>query len=197
MHLWGRTWSQVELKQRVGSLSQLGGITRFEYCDGKAKRVTALRVRTASCLEFTVVPEKDLDIFEAAYQGRSLCWHSPAGIVHPAYYDDRNVQWLKRFAGGLLTTCGNGYAGPPCEDQGEELGLHGAISNTSAEQVNWREEWKDDELLLTISGKVRENRVFGTNLFMHRTIQTSLAGRSLRLTDRIENEGSEDAHLSL
>ena len=183
--------------KRTGALSQLGGITRFEYCDGNARGVTALRVRTASGLEFSVLPEKGLDIFEAAYLGRSLCWHSPAGVVHPAYYDSRNLQWLKTFAGGLLTTCGLATAGHPCEDQGEQLGLHGAISNTPAEQVSWREEWKDDELLLTIEGKVRESRLFGPNLVMRRTIQTSLAGRFLRLSDRIENEGSEDVPLML
>jgi len=197
MQLWGRSWSKAELMQRAGALAQLGGITRFEYCDGKAKGVTALRVRTATGLEFTVLPEKGLDIFEAAYKGRSLCWHSPAGVVHPAYYDSRNVEWLKTFAGGLLTTCGLATAGYPCEDQGEQLGLHGAISNTPAEHVSWSEEWKDDELLLTIEGRVREARLFGPNLAMRRTIHTSLAGRFLRLSDCIENEGGEDAPLML
>jgi len=66
MHLWGKNWTRAELHQRIGALSQLGGITRFEYCDGKAKGVTALRVKTASGLEFTVLPEKGLDLFEAA-----------------------------------------------------------------------------------------------------------------------------------
>jgi hypothetical protein len=69
MYLWGRDWSRSELEQRIGSLSQLGGITRFEYCDGKARGVTALRVRTASGFEFSVLPERGLDIFEATYQG--------------------------------------------------------------------------------------------------------------------------------
>lgn len=195
MQLWGRSWSKAELMQRAGALTQLGGITRFEYCDGKAKGVTALRVKTAAGLEFTVLPEKGLSIFEAAYQGRSLCWHSSTGVVHPAYYDSQNIQWLKTFDGGLLTTCGLAAAGQPCEDQGEQLGLHGAISNIAAEHVSWREEWKDDELLLTIEGRVRESHLFGPNLTMRRVIQTSLAGRFLRLSDCIENEGGEDAPL--
>ena len=195
MHLWKRDWSRAELIKRVGALSQLGGITRFEYCDGKAKGVTALRVRTAAGLEFSVLPEKGLDVFEAAYRGRSLAWHSPAGVVHPAYYDSRNVEWLKAFAGGMVTTCGSATAGPPSEDQGEEFGLHGAISNTPAEHVNWFEEWKDNELLLTIQGNIRESGVFSPNLVTHRTIQTSLAARSFCLTDRVENEGSADAPL--
>jgi hypothetical protein len=195
MQLWGREWSRAELNKRVGAISQLGGITCFEYRDGKARGVTALRVRTAAGLEFSVLPEKGLDIFEAAYLGRSLAWHSPAGVVHPAYYDSRNVQWLKTFAGGMVTTCGSITAGPPSEDQGEECGLHGAVSNTPAEHVNWFEEWKGDELLLTVSGKVKESSVFGPNLVTHRTIQTSLDARSFCLSDRVENDGSVDAPL--
>ncbi len=195
MHLWGRDWSRAELRKRVGALSQLGGITRFEYSDGKAKGVTALRVRTAAGLEFSVLPEKGLDVFEATYLGRSLTWHSPAGVVHPAYYDFRGVQWLKTFAGGLVTTCGSSSAGLPSEDQGEEFGLHGAVSNTAAEHVNYFEEWQDDELLLTITGTVRESSVFGPNLVTHRTIQTSLSGRSISLTDRVENQGYDSAPL--
>jgi hypothetical protein len=190
MFLWGRNWSRTELAERIGALSQLGGITHFEYCDGKARGVTALRVKTASGFEFSVLPERGLDIFEASYQGRSLCWHSPVGVTHPSYYDPRGLEWLKSFTGGLVTTCGLSTAGSPCEDQGEQLGLHGSISNTPAEQVNWWEEWENDELLLTISGKVRESRVFGPNLVVNRTIKTSLGGRSLRLHDRIVNEGS-------
>jgi hypothetical protein len=195
MHLWGKNWSRAELSKRVGALSQLGGITRFEYSDGKAKGVTALRLRTAAGLEFSVLPEKGLDVFEAAYLGKSLAWHSPAGVVHPASYDFRGVQWLKTFAGGLVTTCGSSSAGLPSEDQGEEFGLHGAFSNTPAEQVNCFEEWQDDELLLTISGSVRESSVFGPNLLTRRTIQTSLAGRSISLTDRVENQGYEPTPL--
>jgi hypothetical protein len=190
MYLWGRDWSRSELEQRIGSLSQLGGIARFEYCDGKARGVTALRVKTASGFEFSVLPERGLDIFEATYQGRSLSWHSPVGVMHPGYYDPRGLEWLKTFAGGLLTSCGLSAAGSPSEDHGEQLGLHGSISTTPAEQVNWWQEWENDELLMTISGKIREARVFGPNLVANRTIKSSLAGRFIRLEDRIVNEGN-------
>jgi hypothetical protein len=195
MILWGRQWSRTELLERVGTISQLGGISHFEYCDGKAKGVTALRIRTAAGLDFSVLPEKGMDIVEAAYKGMSLSWHSPAGVVHPAYYDCRDTQWLKTFPGGLVGTCGSTTAGSPSEDQGEQLGLHGAIANIPAEHVHWSEDWKDDELLLTVSGKVREARVFGPNLVMNRTIRTSLAGRSIQLRDHFVNEGYAEVPL--
>lgn len=189
MFLWGREWSRDELMKRVGSLSQLGGISHFEYCDGKAKGVTALRVRTAAGLDFSLLPEKGMDIVEAAYKGMSLSWHSPAAVVHPSYYDCRDLQWLKTFPGGLVGTCGSSTAGSPSEDQGEQLGLHGAIANTAAEHVQWSEEWENDELLMVINGRVREASVFGPNLVMNRTVRTSLSSRSIQLLDRFVNEG--------
>lgn len=197
MLLWGKTWTRAELMKRVGSVSQLGGITPFEYREGKAKGVTGLRVRTAASLEFCVLPERGMDIVEASYLGRSLCYHSPVGVVHPAYYDCRDIQWLKTFPGGLLTTCGITTAGAPSEDEGESLGLHGAISNTPAEHVLWRQEWQEDELLLTIQGSVREGWTFGPNLVLNRTIQASLSGRSIKLHDVVCNEGFQDTPLMI
>lgn len=184
-----RRWSRRELCERIGSLSQVGGITSLTYNEGRSKGVSALRVRTAAGLEFWISPDKGMDIVEASYLGRSLCWHSPNGVVHPAYYDARDIQWLKTFPGGLVATCGLTTAGLPSEDDGEQLGLHGSISNTAAEQVNWQEHWEGDDCLLSISGTVREVRVHGPNLLMKRTITTSLARRAFSLRDVVENQG--------
>ena len=46
MQLWNRQWTRKELIERVGALSQLGGISHLEYSDGKAKGVSALRPDT-------------------------------------------------------------------------------------------------------------------------------------------------------
>jgi len=197
MQLWGREWSRRELLERVGSISQLGGITPFEYSQGKAKGVGAIRVRTAAGLEFSILPEKGLDIFEASYRSRSLCWHSPAGVVHPAFYDARDVQWLKTFPGGLVSTCGLRSAGSPGEDQGEALGLHGAIGNTPAENVAWQEEWQGEDCRLRVSGTVREARVHGENLLLRRSVETSLGTRVVRVQDSVENQGTQATPLML
>jgi hypothetical protein len=197
MRLWGREWTRPELLDRVGSLSQLGGITAFEYSQGKAKGVGTIRVRTAAGLEFSVLPEKGMDIFEANYQGRSLSWLSPVGVVHPSYFDARDIQWLKTFPGGLVSTCGLTSAGSPSEDQGEQLGLHGTIANTPAESVAWDEDWSGDDCVLRVSGVVREARVHGQNLLLRRTIETSLASRAISIRDSVENLGFQATPLML
>jgi hypothetical protein len=138
-----------------------------------------------------------MDIFEASFLGRSLCWHSPNGMVHPSYYSNRNAEWLKTFAGGLLCTCGLSTAGAPSVDDGEILGQHGPISNTPAENVAWSEKWEGDDCVLTISGKVRETSVLGHNLLLERTISTSLNSTSLSIHDMIENQGFRDSPLMI
>ncbi len=187
--------SREFLLERTGRLSQIGGISHFIHGEGKAKGVSTLRVRTARGLEFWVVPDKGMDVFEASFLGKSLSWHSPNGIVHPSYYSNRDMEWLKIFAGGLLCTCGLTTVGSPSEDNGERLGLHGPISNTPAEHVNWSEDWQGDDCVLTVSGKVRQSSVLGHNLLLERTITTSLKSLSFSLHDVIENQGFQDSPL--
>lgn len=187
--------SREFLLERVGRLSQLGGISHFTHEDGKAKGVSTLRVHTARGLEFWVVPDKGMDIFEASFLGKSLSWHSPNGVVHPAYYSNREAEWLKTFAGGLLCTCGLTTVGVPSVDNGEGLGLHGPISNTPAENVNWSEDWEGDDCELTVSGKVRQSSVHGHNLLLERAISTSLKSVSFSVHDVIENQGFQKSPL--
>jgi galactose mutarotase-like enzyme len=195
MLLSDRNWTRQELLDRIGRLSQLGGITRYEYVEGKAKGVSALSVRTAAGLVFEVIPDKCLDIVAASYLGKSLSWHSPVGIVHPAFYDSHGIQWVKTFAGGLLTTCGFYSAGFPTNDNGEELGLHGAASNIPAEHVSWNEQWEGDECTLTITGTVRETWVHGPNLLLTRTYSVPLNGSAISVRDRVENQGMRETPL--
>lgn len=186
-----------ELLRHIGRLSQAGGITPFQHADGRAKGTSTLRVKTAAGLEFWVVPDRGMDIYEANYRGMSLCWHSPQGVVHPAYYSSRGLEWLKTFSGGLLTTCGLTMAGAPSKDDGEELGLHGPISTTPAEQVRWSERWVEDDCLFTIAGNMRESSVHGPNLLLERRITTSLKSATFEIEDLVSNEGVRTTPLML
>jgi len=126
-----------------------------------------------------------------------LCWHSPTGLVHPSYYSSRGLDWLETFAGGLLTTCGLTTVGVPSTDAGQELGLHGSISNTSAEHVSWTETWKDNDCHFVIKGSVRETSVHGPNMLLDRTISTTLHSKSLTIEDTVENQGVRNTPLML
>lgn len=187
-NLFGLTLARQDLLRHVGSLRQVAGVERFTYTDGPAAGVEAVRVWTGGGLDYTVLPGRGLDIAEASYQGIPLAWLSPTGPAHPAFHEARGLGWLRSFHGGLLTGCGLTQAGPPGEDQGEELGLHGRLSNTPAAEVAAGGDWADGDYVLSVSGLVREARVFGENLVLRRRIVSTLGGRSIRIQDEVRNE---------
>ncbi len=186
-----------EVEKRIGHLSQIGGLKPYTLTDGRAAGIRAVDFRTTRGLEFTVLLDRAMDISEARCKGMSLCWRSCAGDVAPAFYDPRGQEWLRTFFGGLLTTCGLTQVGSPCTDEGEELGLHGRISCAPAEGVACSQEWAGDQLELKVSGMMREARLFGQHLEMHRTISARGDGAGFALRDRIVNAGARRSPVML
>ncbi len=190
--LFGKAYSRKDLLQRTGDISQIAGVSRSHLVGGKAQGVEALEFRTGGGLAFVALAGRCLDIARAEYQGVPLAWLSPTGIVSAEYYDPRQKEWLRSFFGGLLTTCGLTQVGSPCVDQGEELGLHGRISNTPAEDVNAGGRWEGDEYLLWAHGTMREVRALHENLRLDRGISTYLGSRSLSIRDTVTNMGERE-----
>ena len=142
-------------------------------------------------LRFQVNADRTLDLSYCEFEGLPLAWRSPAGDVHPAYYEPAGLGWLRSFAGGLLTTCGLDQFGSPSEDGETALGLHGRISNTPADQVNHRAYWDGEAYQLEINGEIRQAALFGENLVLRRQIRTSLGSNCIRIDDVVTNEGFE------
>jgi hypothetical protein len=128
-----------------------------------------------------------MDIVWAEHNGRSLCWNSSTGVVHPAFYEEGNFGWLRGFGGGLLTTCGLSSFGPACEDEGEFYGIHDRASYLPASNVQTGETWHGDECEIWCSAQVRQTRVFGPNLLLTRRITTHL-GSNKTLSARPHRE---------
>ncbi len=110
-------------------------------------------------------------------------------MVHPAFYDPRGLEWLRSFHGGLMVGCGPDNVGVPCVDQGEELGLHGRLSNTPAELLSYGGQWEGDEYTMWVEGQMRHFKVFGANLALRRKISARLGGDQLRIEDTVANRG--------
>lgn len=187
--LFGRNWTRHELMERVGDISQLGGIRTVTLNDGNENGVRAVEVRTGTGFRFTVLLDRGMDISEADYAGRSLCWRSCAGDVAPAFFEPEGIGWLRGFFGGLLTTCGLTYVGPPGMDEGEALGLHGRVSYIPARNVSTGGEWKGDEYSMWVQGRVSEVSALAPRVTLNRRISTKLGANYLTIEDTIENEG--------
>jgi hypothetical protein len=190
-HLYGRQWKRQELLQHVGHIGQVAGIKLVESADGKARGSRVLQVWTGSGLSFDVLADRALDICTCRYKGTPLAWASPAGEVHPAYYEPQDWGWLRSFPGGLLVTCGLDQFGAPCADEGEPFGLHGRLSNLPAQPVNYHTHWAEDEYEIEVTGQVRQTRPFGENLVLWRRISTRLGSNKIRLENVVTNEGFE------
>jgi hypothetical protein len=173
----------------IGDISQIGGVKRYCFTEGRAKGMEALDVNNGSGLLFTVLPDRGMDIGHLSYKGMPVSFVSKAGIVAPWYYDGRGYEWLRSFTGGFLTTCGLTQAGDPCSFEGADQGLHGMVSNLPADGVNVFSDWIDATYRLKITGQVRQAKVQFENLLMKRTIETALGKDEITLTDEITNEG--------
>lgn len=197
MDYFNRELKKEEVLANMGSIGQIAGAHRVTIEEGKGKGTSLIRVRNGRGLDFTLVPDRALDIFDASYKGLPLAWISNNGMVSNSYYDNQEAGWLRSFGGGLLVTCGLRNVGPPCTIDKEHFGLHGRISSTPATHVNIHAYWKEDNYFIEVSGEIRESNVFGENLVCYRTIAVSTLDNRIGIRDRVLNEGFREEQMVL
>lgn len=169
----------------IGHASQLCSVEEVRLTGGRGDGMRLFQVRNAAGLEMTISADRCADISRLIYKGDNMGYFSPNGYVAPGYYDDTGNGWLKGFTAGFLTTCGLNAVGSPCCDAGEELPLHGTISNTPCERI-W---WDEDEKHLYIHAVINDSGIFARKLHMKRLITVSKAKSEFTITDTIENQG--------
>lgn len=187
--LFGRSWTREEILQRVGDMRQVAGVQLAELADGPERGVRVAHVYTGSGFEFTVLLDRGMDIGPASYRGQALAWQAQPGIPAPAFFEPEGLGWLRTFHGGLVATCGLTYAGAPCEDEGQALGLHGRVGHIPARAVYADAYWEGDQYVVVVQGKVRETAVFGDDLLLTRRIVARMGESRLLIEDRVENVG--------
>lgn len=183
-------FDQKYLRERIGSMRQLASIRRAVLDDDKGRNMRIVEISNGSGLDFTVYPDRGMDIGEARFKGTPLAWITPNGPVAPEFYEANGLNWLRSWGGGLLTGCGLMNVGGPNCAGGEEHGLHGRLSHTPAGNINTFSRWSDDDSYeLKVEGDIRISRVFGKNLLMHRSIRTAMGENAIEIEDTVSNEG--------
>jgi hypothetical protein len=186
-----------ELLEYVGNLSQIGGCRHYTLSEGWGRGMRATDINTGCGLQYTVLPDRGLDISLASYKGMNLVYLTPNGETHPAFYESEELGWLRTFAGGLLTTCGLTHLGPPCIDEGERLGLHGRYSTIPVKQFSDISDWEGNEYRLKVKGIIEEGHLFGKKLRMEREISSVSGQNVIRLTDKITNFGNKPSPFTI
>jgi hypothetical protein len=199
--LFNKRFGKEELQKYIGCISTIADAVQYRYEDGKKDGVRAIDIKTGSGLRYTVLPDRGMDIAYTEYCGMPISWVSKTGIVSPKYFEPAGYNFLRSFTGGLITTCGLTNAGIPCKDKGvlfeDDMGLHGRISNTPAENIIIDKYWEGSDYFLEIKGKVRQSSVYEENLVLKRTIKSKLGGLKISLKDEITNEGFNKSPLML
>lgn len=179
-----------ELLKYIGNLSQIGGCRHYTLSEGWSRGMRATDINTGSGLQYTVLPDRGLDISMASFKGTNLVYLTCNGETHPSYYEPEGIGWLRTFAGGLLTTCGLTHLGPPCNDDGDQLGLHGRYSTLPVKQYSDLSDWVGEEYHCKVRGVVEEGFLFGKKLRMEREIFSVSGQNKIRITDKITNFGN-------
>jgi hypothetical protein len=187
--LFGHDYTRDQLMRRIGAVSQVGGVRLAEFGDGRAKGVSVVDFNLGNGFEFSVLPDRGMDVFDCRYQGMSLAWHSVAGVSAPSFYEPQGLGWLRTFGGGLLATCGLTHVGAPTVDEGVELGLHGRAHVLPASGVQADGAWEGDEYAMWATGTTRESVLFGANLSLQRRISARLGETRFRIDDVVRNDG--------
>jgi hypothetical protein len=183
-----------KFKGRISNAAQLGGIETSILDNGSARGTRIAWINTGTGLRYKIVVDRAMDIAEAFYHQHSIAWLSHAGVSAPQPFANKGVDWLRTFFGGLLTTCGLSHVGGPESDEYGDRGIHGNISNIAAEieSVIQPDPFKG-KMDMSITGVMKESKIFGPSLELRRTISGTLGESYLHIHDEITNRANTPA----
>ena len=150
-------------------------------------------------LSLSVLPTRGMGIWKGRFHDLPLEWKSPVERpVHPAFVnlqDRGGLGWLHGF-NELLCRCGLGFMGPPGDDGGEKLTLHGRIANIPAHRVEVRVD-PDGDGTLELIGVVDECSMFGPRWRLTSTLRLVAGSNRCEIIDEVTNLGGQPQELSL
>lgn len=155
-------------------------------------------------LAVSILPTRGMGLWRGEYQcddGTTLPvgWESPVERpVHPRHVELSAMNGLGWLAGfnELLCRCGLVWNGPPGDDGGTPLTLHGRIANIPAHRVEVRVD-PDGEGRIAVSGTVDEAYLFGPRLRLTSTVETTAGSNRLRVIDEVRNLAGRPAEMQL
>ena len=175
------------LLKKVGDISQIAGVRQIEFTSGKGRRTEAFEVYNASGIQFTVLSDMCMDIFNFTYKGINIGFISKNGLVGNKFFNALDNEFLYYWRAGMLYTCGLANTGPSCTDEGLHRTEHGRIGMLPAENISINTGWEEDNYNIKLSGEIKETLIYGYNLKFKRTISTDLISKEVHINDFVEN----------
>ena len=182
-------------------------IEKSTLVGGKQQGVDVVLIDNGQ-MTIVVCPTRGMGILEAFTDEAALGWSGPVReVVHPSFVREDaqgGLGWLAGFC-ELVCRCGLSYHGAPAEDvirtnTGAEkrvtLSLHGTIANCPAWRVRVRVQLQPP-YELSVSGEVRDARMFGPSWELATTISTLPGSRTFRVRDVVHNVAAEEQEMEL
>lgn len=161
---------------RISNFVQVASLRKYTLTEGRGKGLDVLDCDNGK-LRFLLNVSKACDIMQVYHEGKNVSFVSKNG------HTKREIDFLNRFEGGMLYTCGLDSIG-----RREGYPLHGTFHNIPAEIVTAR----CDEDGILVEAIIRDTALFGKNLVLKRKISSDIGGDTLRLEDTLVNESFRD-----
>ncbi|MBX7102898.1 MAG: aldose 1-epimerase family protein [Gemmataceae bacterium] len=147
-------------------------------------------------LKFTVLPTRGMGLWRGSYRGKPLGWNAPVmGPVNPKFVnltERGGLGWLTGFD-EWLCRCGLAWNGPPGDDAGFPLTLHGRIANSPAHRVVVSKSGD----VISVRGSVEEGGLFYPRLRLEAKYSIDLDSSMIIVEDRVSNPGNQPVEMQL
>lgn len=166
---------------KISNWMQVASTRRYTLTEGRGKGLDVIDCDNGK-LRFLLNVSKALDVMQLYHEGQNMSFLSKNAFT------GREVDFLKRFEGGMVYTCGLDSVGGR-----EGFPLHGSLHNIPAEVI----ECTCDEAGIKVVAIVRDTALFGQNLVLKRTVTSAVGSESVQITDELTNAGFADANYCL
>ena len=189
--------NKKELFKKIGSIEQLAYARPIVYREGRSEWMNAIEVKCGD-LQFHAQTDKCLDLADLSYKGVNLSFMAKTGLEGRNPYDTNGFEAQRSIMCGFFFTCGLESICTPYEENGKAYPMHGRMRTTPAEHVG-SDVVVDDagNVKVILKGEAREAELFGENMLLRRTIETSLGDNTITLTDEIENQSYREEPMML
>jgi hypothetical protein len=168
-------------REAIGNPDQLASAVESVVADGPAAGCRAMDLRVWDGIDVRLLPDRGLDAGAAWFGGIPLAWISPVG-EHGPVTNARELDWLRAWGGGLVTTCGLRNVGVPSEGQGQ----HGDFHQQPARIEHVA---RTADGVVEVRGRIAETEALGSPLEVERTWRTRVGEGRLELEDVTRNVG--------
>lgn len=177
-----------ELLRLLGSMEQVAGVREIEYRDGRASGLRCALVHNG-LMEYALMLDKCLDPAWLKYEGMNFGILTKPGLQGRNPYDTAGEEAVRSIMGGAMFTCGLDHVHGCAAIDGRAYPTHGRMRTTPAEKIGMDAFFDEDAYTIRVTGEMRQASIFGENMVLRRTVETSYGSREILFRDVIENQG--------